>query len=97
MNKQEIKQIIQDSFDGLFNSGMIPEKINITDDTIIIGKGSLLDSISFITLFSDIEDRLSEETGQELFLVLGDIHEFNEDKHVLTIRILSDYIQTLIK
>jgi hypothetical protein len=96
MDKQLIKQVIQESFDGLWNSEMIAEKILVSDDTVIIGQGSLLDSIAFITLFSDIEDRLSEKTGTEIFLVLGDIHEFNESKTALNVGILSDYIATII-
>jgi len=96
MNKQRIQQIIQDSFDSLHNSAMIPDKIVIGDDTVIIGRDSVLDSISFITLFSELEDRLSEETGKEIFLVLGEIHEFNQDKNVLTVSVLSNYIMNLL-
>jgi len=96
MDKQIIQQVIQESFDSLWNSEMIPEKILVSDDTVIIGKGSVLDSIAFITLFSDIEDRLSEQTGTEIFLVLGDIHEYNESKNALNVRTLLDYIGTII-
>lgn len=96
MDKKIIQQVIQESFDSLWNSEMIPEKILVSDDTLIIGKGSVLDSIAFITLFSDIEDRLSEQTGSEIFLVLGDIHEYNESRNALNVRTLLDYIETII-
>ena len=70
MNKEKILELIQNSFDSLYNSEMISEKISVTDNTIIIGKGSILDSISFITLFSELEERLSVESDNEIFLVL---------------------------
>ena len=96
MDKQIIHKAIQDSFDSLYNSEMISEKVEVTDDTVIIGRASVLDSIAFITLFSELEDRLSEASGKEIFLVLGDIHEFNSDKSSLGVNVLTDYILTII-
>lgn len=96
MEKNEIIELIQQSFDALFDAEMIKEKINVNQDTVLLGMYSELDSIAFITLFSEIEDRLSEKTGKEIYLVLSDIHEFNPDNNNLNVGVLTDYINKKI-
>jgi acyl carrier protein len=57
--------------------------------------GSELDSVAFVTLISDLEERLSRETGTDLFLVLDELHEFNGEDPSLTVRTLAPYLVEL--
>jgi hypothetical protein len=41
---------------------------------------------------SDLEDRLSRETGRDQFLVLDDLHELNGEEPSLTVRALAPYL-----
>lgn len=92
MEEQQVMSIFQDSTDSLFRSELIPEKIKIDKDTVLLGKGSVLDSVAFITLFSEIEDRLMQKTGSEVIIDYNQLHEFNTDKSVLRADILCEFI-----
>jgi acyl carrier protein len=97
MNKEEIFALIQNTFDGLEEGGVIDKRISITGDTVLIGPDTVLDSIGFVTLFTDLEERLSEITGEEIFLLIDEIHEFNPEDTFLTVSVLSDYLANLLK
>jgi len=92
MGKNEIIELIQQSFDALFDAELISEKVNVNLDTVLLGTNSELDSIAFITLFSEIEDRIADNTGNEMYLVLSEIHDFNSDKTSLNVEVLVEYI-----
>jgi acyl carrier protein len=96
MKKEALLEICQESFNSLWQSEMISEKADVNEDTVIIGDDSILDSIAFITLFSEIEDRIDEKTGKEISLVLSEIHDFNKNRNMLTLGILADFIQKQI-
>ncbi|MEO7295109.1 MAG: hypothetical protein ABIZ57_03115 [Candidatus Limnocylindria bacterium] len=84
--------MIQESIHGLRKAGLLEHDLKIDESTVLLGMGSALDSIAFVTLISDLEDRLSRETDRDHFLVLDDIHEFNGDEPSLTVRTLAPYL-----
>jgi acyl carrier protein len=86
---------MQDSFDSMQRSGMMEEVITVTPDSIILGTGSSLDSLGFVTFISDLEERVSAETGTEHYLILTEIHEANADQTYLTAGALAAYIETI--
>lgn len=92
MTKEKAVQILQDSFSSLHRSGILETDVVVHDDTVILGTGSPLDSLAFVTFITDLEDRISSETGKEFYLVLTEIHEFNGDNQCLTAGKLTDYI-----
>jgi len=92
MNKEISFQVLQDAFSSLHRSGILEQDIVITEDTVILGAGSPLDSIGFVMFITDIEDRISSATDKEIYLVLSEIHEFNIDNQYLTAGKLADYI-----
>ncbi|MBI4645680.1 MAG: hypothetical protein HY738_03545 [Bacteroidia bacterium] len=93
MDEKNILQIIQEAFNSLLRSGMIPKQIIAIPETIVLGKDSEMDSISLITFFSELEDRFSLASGKEIFLMLNEIHEFNIEKSYLTVSVLVKYIE----
>ena len=95
MNQEVAYRLIQDTFQSLQRTGMIEEGLTVSRDIVILGNASVLDSLAFVTFISDLEERLCDATGKDLFLVLNDIHEFNSEQTFLSIGILSDFIQQL--
>ena len=90
-------QLMQDSLDSIQRSGMMEEAITVTPDTIILGTGSSLDSLGFVTFISELEERVSDETGTEHYLILTEIHEANADQAFLSAGVLAAYIEKLTK
>jgi acyl carrier protein len=88
-------KLMQDSFDSMKRSGMMEEAFTVTPDSIILGTGSTLDSLGFVTFISDLEERVSDQTGKEHYLILTDIHEANADQAFLTAGVLAAYIENL--
>ena len=88
-------QLIQDSIASLRRVGLIEADLTVASDTVLLGTGSPLDSIAFVTFVTDVEERLDRETDQELYLVLTDIHEFNTDSVRLSADTLARYMVKL--
>ena len=84
--------MIQESTNGLRKAGLLAHDLEIHESTVLLGMGSELDSVAFVTLISDLEDRLSRETGHDQFLVLDDLHDFNGEDPSLTVRTLAPYL-----
>lgn len=92
MTLESAINLIQESFDSLYQSGVISEDIIVDKNTPILGENSILDSIGFVTLFTDIEDRISQNTGKEIYLVLDEITDFNINNPYLSAGIIANYL-----
>ena len=90
-------ELIQESFDSLERSGTIPNKITADANTVLMGRGAILDSIGFVTFITELEDRMQQESGEEKFLVLTEKNEFNINNPNLTVDVLSKYIEKTSK
>lgn len=95
MTYQNVFELISDSLKSLQRSAVIPDSINVAAEAVILGIGSELDSLGFVSFISDLEERLSDATGEEVYLVLNDIHEFNGDNPCLNIDTLTQFIVNL--
>ena len=71
--------IMQNSVDSMQRSGMITESIVVSSETVILGKGSFLDSLGFVTFISDIEERVSSVEGKDHYLILTDIQDIKRN------------------
>lgn len=88
-------ELMQQSMSGLYRAGLLKEDPTVSDDTVLLGTGSTLDSIAFVTFVTDLEDRLSRETNQDIALVLSAIHEFNPAESALRANALARYVVQL--
>lgn len=95
LSEERAYQLIQDTMTSLRRSGLVNEEVTIGRDTVLLGPGSPLDSLAFVTLIADLEDRLNRETGQDLSLVLDEIQGFNLNVPHLSVDILSKYMMNL--
>lgn len=88
-------KLMQETFESMHRSGMIEEEIAVSPDTIILGTGSSLDSLGFVTFISDLEERVSVEAGKECYLILTEIHEANDEQAFLSAGVLAAYIEKI--
>jgi acyl carrier protein len=95
ISKEDSLQMIQESLTSLHRVGLLEENLVVCDQTVLLGSGSALDSIAFVTLITDLEDRMSRHSNRESYLVLEDVHEFNADKSCLSAETLARYIAQL--
>jgi acyl carrier protein len=92
ITQERAVELIQESIVSLRRAGLLERDLAVSEDTVLLGMGSGLDSVAFVTLISDLEDRLSRETGVDQFLVLDDLHGFSADQPSLLVRDLAPYL-----
>ena len=73
LTKENAYKLLVECIESLIRSESIEAIENISEETIILGIGSTMDSISFVTFITEVEDRLQNETGSEIYLVLNQI------------------------
>lgn len=95
IDKTAAVRLIEESLDSLARSGLLDAKISVSAETVLLGSGSELDSMGFVTFFTDLEDRIQQRTHQEHYLVLNEIAQFNIDRPELTVDALAQYIERL--
>ncbi|MBU3597332.1 hypothetical protein [Polynucleobacter bastaniensis] len=95
LNISEAKELIKECIESLRRAGTISADIKINPETVILGRDSDFDSIGFITLITDIENRLEQRLGREAYVVLDEIEGFNVNNPSLTVDSLADYIKNL--
>lgn len=95
MNINLALQLMQDSFDSMQRSGILDIPVTVTAETVILGSGTALDSLGFVTFISDLEERVSAATGQEHYLILTDIHDSNAGQSFLSAGTLAQYIEKI--
>ena len=92
MNLDQANHIIQDTFDSLHRVGLLDAPVQVNSGTVVLGAGSPLDSIGFVTFITELEDRLVQGTGNpDIALVLDDVHQFNADEKALTTGTVARY------
>jgi hypothetical protein len=99
LNKEQIYELIQKTFNSLKQSDMIEEDVTVSGDMVLLGTDSVLDSIAYVTFITEMEDRLMAATDSELFLVMDEIHDFNSENYsndLLTVAALAEFILKLI-
>lgn len=97
MTHEQALSVMQEVFNGMKTSGMFDENSSLEADTVILGVGSHFDSLGFVTFISDLEERVSDVAGEEIYLILTDIHDFNKDKTVLSASTLAYFIESITK
>jgi hypothetical protein len=78
------------------SSGIASADFEVNDDTVLLGMGSPVDSIAFVTLISDLEQCIERELGREFFLVMTDIHDLNEGKAELLVSDLAKSVAYIV-
>ena len=95
LSRHDIILLIQKSLDGLFEASMLNERVLVVDEVPLFGRSSNIDSMCFVALMTDVEDKLCESTGKNIFVVLSDVEELYPDSAVLTAGMLANYLSIL--
>jgi hypothetical protein len=96
MTRDAALKMMSEVVEGLRRSGMAEPGAPVTENTVLIGAGSILDSVGFVTFIAEIEDRLSSERDEPVELILTEIWEFNAENPSLTAKILADFCASLV-
>ena len=94
---QELLNIFQESADSLHASGIAASSILISDDCPIFGGASVLDSMAFVSLISDIEDSVNRHANSDIFIVLTDIEDLYPNSPYLSAGMLAKYLLDVLK
>ena len=96
MNKEKILQIIYKSIDQLNEQHSEDNRVEKHLDTPLIGKGSSIDSLGFVTLIVSIEDYIEEQCNHSMTL-MSDHSDQEATSPLRTVSTLSDHIYNAIK
>jgi hypothetical protein len=95
MTREQALSVMQEVFNSMKASGMFDENSNLDPDTVILGVGSNFDSLGFVTFISDLEERVSDIVGDEVYLVLTDINDLNINNPFLSAGTVAQYIENI--
>ena len=71
--EEKIKKIVQMALEEVNEDA--DEVIEYGENTALFGKGEGMDSFSFVTLISNIEEQIQEQFGKEVYLVSDQVYE----------------------
>lgn len=97
MTEDRALQLIVESLETLKKAGMLAKGVVPTRESILLGMKSPLDSIGFVAFVTDLEEKISDETKKDMYLVLDEISEFNVNKPYLSSDALAKYIVKISK
>jgi hypothetical protein len=96
MEKSRVLRLMQESFDSMQRAGLLASAVVLSLDTTLLGSSVSLDSLGFVTFISDMEERISAETGREHYIILSDIQEgLGAESSSLTVGTLAEYIEKI--
>ncbi len=96
LNEQALLGLIQESLDSLHRGGVVETPISVGEETSLFGEQSDLDSMGFVTFISDIEERLNQRAGRDLFIILSDLEEMYPASAKLTASMFTKYLTKLL-
>lgn len=71
--EEKIKKIVQMALEEVNEDA--DEVIEYGENTALFGKGEGMDSFSFVTLISNIEEQIQEQFAKEVYLVSDQVYE----------------------
>ena len=97
MNSNEITSIIEEILIELAKNNMLEGELNFSKELYLLGPNSPLDSLSFISFLTKLEDHLSIENGSDIYIVLNEVKGFDINKNQMNVRTLVEHIVELTK
>jgi hypothetical protein len=95
LENDRILGLLRESVQSLRRSGIIEVDMDVEAGTVLLGTGSSLDSMGFVTFVTDVEERLNRETGKDLYIVLTELEELYPGAAQLTASMFADYLVQL--
>jgi len=95
MNSNEITLIIEKILIELAENNMLEGELNFSQELYLLGPNSPLDSLSFISFLTKLEDNLSTENRSDIYIVLNEVKGFDINKNQMNVRTLVEHIVEL--
>ena len=92
--EEKIKKIVQMALEEVNEDA--DEVIEYGENAALFGKGEGMDSFSFVTLISNIEEQIQEQFGKEVYLVSDQVYEKKYNPFA-TIGSLEKYIEEQVQ
>jgi hypothetical protein len=96
LTREDAILLVQEALDALQKSAILEAKIHVINDTALFGVGSSIDSMGFVTLITDVEERLNALTKKDLFIVLSDLEDLYPEAPVLSASMFAEYLVRLV-
>ncbi len=96
LERHAVLSVIENVLDNLSNANMLEGEINFTEDLALLGPNSPLDSLAFISFLTQLEEKLSVESKEDIYIVLSEISGFDISKNRLQVRELSEHIMKML-
>jgi acyl carrier protein len=84
--------LAQKCLDRLRKSEVLEADIFASPETVLIGDGSQLDSVGFVTFISDLEGQVNDFLGTDIYIVIPDIQGIDSSDSTLTLGKLAQYL-----
>jgi acyl carrier protein len=68
MDKKQIHNIVVNKVNELIDTLPEEQKFEVSDNTVLFGNGSAIDSLSLVSLIVDLEGEFSSEHGHDISL-----------------------------
>jgi len=95
LTTDQVRGVLRDSLIKLNEEKPEGHKIPVSDDTVLLGTGTLLDSLDFVVIVTDIEEQLHALTGRVIPLAT-DLQAFEEENPFRTVETLREHIETIL-
>ena len=93
--KDKIFQLIYSAIDELNEQREADDQISKTEDTVILGHDSMIDSLGLVNLIVSLEQSVNDEMDVEITLA-DERAMMMESSPFRTVRTLADFIETLL-
>jgi len=92
LTKNDVIDLSQKCFDSLLKSEILSDDIRASLETPLIGFNSELDSVGFVTFISDLEGRINDFLGSDIYIIIPDIQGIDSSDSTLTLSKLAEYL-----
>ena len=96
MTTDAIFTLIKNVLENLHETDVIAEPINVREDTLLIGDGAELDSMAFVSFFTELESAVSQLAERTVFLSLDKVTDFDSKDPKVTVSDIAQYVKQIV-
>lgn len=94
--EKRLKELILQCLENVRQLSPSYQRMEINDNTMVLGAGSPLDSIAFAAFAADFEEKIEDEIGHEYALKVDEIYDLEEGRSSCTVREMAELVSELL-